>query len=445
MTFKSPVTRRRFIKTASAFAGWSILPSGAWSNPPNSRFCTAHIGLGGQGTTDLKNIVNHALVQVVGLADVDKNNLEKEKIKNLNLTDAAHYSDYREMLDTLGDRIDGVVISTPDHTHFPAAKMAMNLGKAVYLQKPLTHEIAEAYELRKLAQEKNLVTQMGIQIHSSDAYRTAVSFLQQGMIGKVNRVYTWCHKSWGHDGPAYKGSDPVPENLDWNLYLGSAPERPYLKGKYHPNQWRKILDFGCGTLGDMGIHIFDTPCKALKLGYPSSVKATCREPNGFSHPSRAIVEYEFPGTEYTTETLKMSWHDGADSLEKTGGDNPDLQLEEGKTLPGAGAMFIGEDGKRMLLEHVAAPQPLPRELLKSITKPDLEPADHYHQWVDAAMGKGSCSADFEYSTPLSVVNLLGVVGSRFPGKALQWDAEGMRFSNHDEATKLVHRTYRTDY
>ena len=349
------------------------------------------------------------------------------------------------MLRTLGDKIDGVVITTPDHTHYPATLMAMNMGKAVYCQKPLTHEISEAYELAALAKEKNLVTQMGIQCHSADAYRMAVDFLQQGIIGKVSKVYAWSNKSWGDDGAAYAGSDPIPESLDWNLWLGSATARPYLKDKYHSAKWRKTLDFGCGTLGDMGVHIIDTPYAALKLGQPRSVQVTCRESNHCSHPSKNIVEYEFPSTEYTTDKLQFTWFDGAYVPKTAGQINPDLELEAGKTLPAQGAMFIGEDGQRMLLPHISAPQPLPRSLLANVTKPQLKPANHYHQWVDAGMGNGTCSADFEYAAPLTTGVLLGVVGNRFPGQTLQWDGDAMRFTNNEDANKLVSRSYRKDY
>jgi len=440
----APITRRKFMKASAALAGWSILPSGAWSSSPNSRFCTAHIGIGGMGGQDLACIARHPMTQVVGLADVNHAAFNHDRVKAF--PDAKQFSDYREMLDTMGDTIDGVVVSTPDHTHYPATLMAMNLDKPVYCQKPLTHEIAEAYELDRVAREKNLVTQMGIQCHSGMAYRTAVNLLQQGLIGKVSKVYTWSNKTWGSDAPPYTGSDPVPEGLDWDLWLGSAPARPYLKGKYHPGQWRKVLDFGNGTLGDMGVHIMDTPYAALQLGFPRTVKVTCREPNQATHPTKNIVELEFRGTEYTADSVALTWFDGGYSPhDKETQDNPDLQLKEGKKLPKQGAMFIGEDGKRLLLPHEAGPQPLPRDLLGTVTKPKLEPVDHYHQWVDAAMGKGSCSTSFDYAAPFTTGVLLGVVGNRFPGQTLQWDGGHMRFTNHDEANKLVSRTCRTEY
>lgn len=436
------VNRRNFLKSSAVFAGWSILPTGAWSNPLNSRFCTAHIGVGGMGGGDLRQVSKHPNVQVVGLADVDRNRLNGA---GKGFADAARFADYREMLRTLGDKVDGVVISTPDHTHYSATLMAMNMGKAVYCQKPLTHEIDEAHELAALAKEKSLVTQMGIQLHSSSGNRMTVDLLQQGIIGKVSKVYVWSNKTWGDDGPAYSGSDTIPETLDWDLWLGSAAARPYLKGKYHPGKWRKSLDFGCGTLGDMGIHIIDTPYSALELSAPRFVRVSCREPNNLLHPIKNTVELEFAGTKHTADSLRMTWFDGADAPKAEGQTNPDLQLEAGKKLPSQGAMYIGEDGHRLLMPHISGPQPLPRSLLGSVVKPELKPVNHYHQWVDAGMGNGTCSAAFEYAGPLTSTVLLGVVGNRFPGQTLQWDGANMRFTNNEAANQLVSRTHRTSY
>ena len=440
---QSTLSRRSFLKASAAFAGWSLLPSNVWANPPSKRFTTAHIGIGGMGGIDLKIIASHPAVQVVGLADVNKAQFGTDLVKSF--TSAKHFVDYREMLATLGDKIDGVVISTPDHTHFPAAKLAMQLGKPIYCQKPLTHRIDEAIEFQSLAREKNTILQMGVQLHASTGYRMAADFLQQGLIGKVQHVYLWTDKNWGYDGPPYPGVDPVPENLDWNLWLGTAPVRPYLNGKYTPGQWRKILDYGCGTLGDMGVHLFDTPCRALGLRYPTSVKATCREPNNFSHPTRSNIEFEYPGTPFTAPTLHMTWYDGLDSPSVTPSKNPDLLLEEGRSLPKQGAMFVGENGKRMLLQHPGGPEPLPRSLLADFKKPNLPKIDHYHQWVDAAMGTGSCSANLDYAVPLTISNLLGVVSMGFPGQSLAWNSETMKFSNNDAANGLLTANYRKDY
>lgn len=437
------LNRRQFIKSSVTLAGVSILPSGLWSNPPNSRFCTAHIGVGGMGARDLRKVASHPKVQVVGLCDVDRNALDERK-ESGSYQGAAYYEDYREMLASMGDKIDGVVVSTPDHTHYPASMAALRLGKHVYCQKPLTHGIAESYKLMKLAAETGVATQMGIQIHSSTAYRLATRFLKEGIIGKVNRAYAWTSKSWGNDDPGdYTGVDPVPANLNWDLWLGTASHRPYLEGRYHPSGWRKVLDFGCGTLGDMGVHIMDTPYRALELNHPTNVRVQCRPPNGLSHPEANLVEYEFPGTRFTADTLKLSWYDGSffEELKK----NPDLKMDEGKDLPDQGAMFIGEDGKRLLLPHVAGPQPMPRKLLANVDRSGVDPIDHYHQWVDAGMGKGTCSADFAYAGFLTVGILLGVVGNRFPNQDLKWDGSTMRFQDNPAATELVARKYRSDY
>ena len=259
----------------------------------------------------------------------------------------------------------------------------------------------------------------------------------------MSKVYAWSSKSWGNDKPDYTGSDPVTEGLAWDLWLGTAPARPFLNKKYHPNNWRRIIDFGCGTLGDMGVHIIDTPYAALKLTYPKSVKVTCREPNGISHPQGNVVEYEFPSTEYTTDKLQFTWYDGKTTAKLK--EIAELTLPEGKKLPNQGAMFIGEDGKRMLLPHVGAPQPIPRELLQTADITQPEKLNHYHQWVDASMGKGTCGAGFDYAGPLTVGVLLGVVGNRFPGQKLEWDGANMRFKNNDAANRLVSRKQRTDY
>ncbi|MDE0839270.1 MAG: gfo/Idh/MocA family oxidoreductase, partial [Kiritimatiellae bacterium] len=284
-----------------------------------------------------------------------------------------------------------------------------------------------------------------IQLHSTIGNRITVDFLQQGIIGKVSKVYVWSSKKWGDDAPRNTGSDPIPDGFDWNLWLGTAKERPYLNGKYHPANWRKVLDFGCGTMGDMGVHILDISYTALNLGFPSSVKVTCREPNNDSHPTKNIVEFVFPGTKYTTDTVELTWFDGGYAPNAKAQTNPDLQLEGGKMLPSQGAMCIGEDGKRMLLPHGSAPQPLPRDLLRSITKPKLENVNHYHEWVDAAMGQGRCSAGFDYASKLTAGVLLGSLGNRFPGKNLLWDGDAMRFTNNEDANKLVSRSYRTEY
>ncbi|MEM7393462.1 MAG: Gfo/Idh/MocA family oxidoreductase [Verrucomicrobiota bacterium] len=430
--------RRQFIQAGAAVSLFNILPSGSYGLSPNGKLRTAHIGVGGMGGSDLNSVASHDMVEVVGLCDVDANNLNKAKGKHPN---AEGFRDYRDMLSKLGDTIDAVVVSTPDHTHAPASMTAMNMNKHVYCQKPLAHEVFEARQMRLAAEEKGLVTQMGIQIHSHVAYRMATEFIQSGVIGKVSKAYAWSFKNWGYDGGPIEGEDPVPENLDWDLWIGSAKMRPFKRGRYHPGAWRKMLDFGTGTLGDMGVHIFDTPFRALALTFPNWVKTTCREPTGVGHPEKNIVEYEFPGTEFTTEKLLWTWYDGKSFPPPP---NDDLAMPEGQKLPNQGSMFVGEKG-RMLLGHVNGPRFFPSEKFKTIDRPRLKSIDHYHSWVNGCLGKEKPSANFTYAGKLTEALLLGVVANRFPGQTLKWDADAFKVTNVPEANKLLQRGYREGY
>lgn len=389
------------------------------------------------GGGDLKNISKQSNVQVVGLCDIDSRNLAKGGAK---FPDAAQFEDYREMLVQLGDKVDAVSISTPDHTHYPATVAAMNAGKHVYTQKPLTHEIAESRHLFDLAQKTGLVTQMGIQIHASIGYRMTIELIQSGLIGKVSNVHVWSYKVKGDDNPVLTGEDSVPSNLNWNLWLGRSTIRPYLDGQYHPYNWRNHIEFGNACLGDMGIHIFDTPYAALKLTAPKWVKTSCREPNGLTHPTQSKVEYGFDATPYTTNELLWTWYDGA-YAPPSATDNPDLAMPDGRKLPDQGAMIVGEGG-RILLPHPANPEFLPASLKQKIVKRKLKPKNHYQEWVEACRGIGKTSAGFDYSAPLTEALLLGVLAMRYPGKKLEWDAANMKITNVPEANRWVSREYR---
>lgn len=426
--------RREFFKNATALASVSILPSSVWALIKNARLRTAHIGVGGMGGADLKSIASHSMVEVTALCDVDSNNLAAAKKL---YPGAKAYTDYRKLFDELGNSIDAIIVSTPDHTHAPASMMAMNMGKPVYCQKPLTHHVSEARAMRKLADDKNLITQMGIQCHSSDEYRKAVILIQSGIIGKVSCVRAWSPKNWGFDGPAPVGSDPVPEYLDWNLWLGTSPERPYKEGHYHPGNWRKLLDYGCGTLGDMGVHIFDTPYTALDLDVPFTISTSCRKPTGFGHPENNVVKYEFPGTRYTTDSLEWIWYDGPGAPEE----HEDLLLPGNEKLSGQGAMFIGKEG-RLLLPHWDYPKLIVNGKYEEIEFPSIELVDHYHQFVDTCLGKDKCSAPFSYAARLTESILLGVVANRFPNKTLHWDIKAAKFSEK-KANKLLDSKYRS--
>jgi len=425
--------RRDFLRNAAALASVTVLPTSVWAISKNGKLRTAHIGVGGQAGRDLQRIASHSDVEVVALCDVDSIQLAEAQKLHPN---ARVFTDYRKLLDEMSGSIDAVVVGTPDHTHAPASLKAMNMGKHVFCEKPLTHHVTEARAMKKVAQEKDLVTQMGIQCHSSDMYKKAAVLIQSGIIGKVSCVRAWSPKNWGYDGPAPEGSDPVPETLDWNLWLGTSPERAYKDKLYHPGNWRKLLDYGCGTLGDMGVHIFDTPYTALELDVPETIKTTCRQPTGYGHPENNVVEYRFPGTKYTTRKLKWIWYDG----EGAPGEHEDVKLPGDDALPEQGAVFVGKKGK-LLLPHWDYPKLIVKGEYKEIDFPEIEEDNHYHQFVDACMGKGQCSAPFSYASRLTEAILLGVIANRFPGKTLHWDNKTARFKE-DGPNLLLDAKYR---
>jgi predicted dehydrogenase len=441
--------RRDLLKGGALVLTAAMLPSYMSSGNVKKKLRTAHIGLGGMGKEDLKAIASHESVQVVALCDVDVKALEPLRIM---YPKAKLYSDYRVMMKEMAKEIDAVIVSTPDHSHAPVSMLAMEHNKAVYCQKPLTHHVSEARAMSKKAAEKKLVTQMGIQVHSFYDYKLATLLIQSGIIGKVKEVRAWSPKNWGNDNAAPTGSDPIPEGLDWNLWLGTAPERAYKEGAYHPGNWRKIMDFGCGTLGDMGVHIFDTPYNALALDVPKTITNNCRQPTGFGFPEENLVTYEFPGTKYTTNDFKWIWYDGVNAPLK----HEDLMLPNGEELPDQGAMFIGEKG-RLLLPHFMQ---LPRHIVDGKYKEldlselkasgkigdvfrdyDIEGKRHYHQFVDACLGKDKCSAPFSYASRLTETILLGVIAGRFPNQTLHWDNETASFEE-EEADRFLEGTYR---
>jgi len=389
---------------------------------------------------------------VTALCDVDANYL---KAAAALFPDAKTYKDYRVMLTELGDDVDAVIVSTPDHTHAPASMKAMEMGKPVYCQKPLTHHVSEARAMRKMAADKGLTTQMGIQVHSFYDYKLATLLIRSGIVGKVKRVRAWSPKNWGYDGEAPAGSDPVPDTLDWNLWLGTSAERPYKTDVYHPMNWRKLVDYGCGTLGDMGVHIFDTPYNALSLDVPNTIKTECRPPNGFGYPENNIVTYSFPGTKYTTDEFEWVWYDGPGAPDT---DHPEMKLPDGETLPEQGALFIGTEGTLLLPHFMELPRKIvdgkyvdisteiaAREKENNMPEPVRDYASespkHYHQFVDACLGEGECTAPFDYAARLTETILLGVIAGRFPGETLHWDNATARF-REEKANEFLDSPYR---
>ncbi len=379
-------------------------------------------------------MIAHPKLQVVAFCDPDKGSSRSCRGKlGEKYADVELFSDYSEMLSELGDKIDCIAVSTPDHNHHPVTLEAMKQGKHVYTQKPLTNRISHARELKKYADKTGVVTRMGIQLHSSIASRTVGHFLSNGSIGKIKKVYVWSNKKHGDDSATRKPEIPVPANMDWDLWLGNAPKQPYRSG-IHPKEWRKYLDFGAGTLGDMGVHIFDAPFKALNLTYPSWVKTTCRKPNGFGHPCANTVEYSFEETEYITKDFRWTWIDGGHVAKMK---IPELQLPEGRKFPKQGAVYVGEKGC-ILHPHTSGPMFFPESIKQSIKRPDLKPMDHHHDWIDACLAnKPSTHADFTYAALLTETILLGVAGNRFPGEKMEWDYKNMKFTNMPQANKLV--------
>ena len=430
------VTRRRFLKQAAVgLAVPMIFPKLSLANSPNGRLQHASVGVGGMmGGADMNSIINSGKVDIVAICDVDSNHLAKAAAL---VPQARQYRDWREMLEKEAGKIDSVNVSTPDHMHAPIALSAINLGKHVYCQKPLTRTVHEARRLTDAAQKHSVVTQMGIQIHSEIAYRLAVRLVQEGALGKIQQWHSWQGPGSWPVGGRPEGSDPVPETLKWDLWLGVAPERPYKEKIYHPVQWRGWQDFGSGVMGDFACHIFDPVFGAIEPGRLLSVQAKSAEMNSETWPVWREVEYEFVGSKFTADkTIKGIWYDG--------GKMPPadlVQLPEGRSMPGGGSLIIGEEGF-MVLPHVGGPQLYPLEKYKGYPKPKLEPQDHYGQWVNACLGEGEATANFSYSGPMTEAVQLGNIAVRFPGQKLIWDTAKLQVTNVAEANKHVHRKYR---
>ena len=277
---------------------------------------------------------------------------------------------------------------------------------------------------------------MGIQIHSYAAHKLVVALIQAGAIGKVKEVHSWSGKGWGDKNPRPDRSDPIPPDFNWDDWLGVASYRPFIKGYYHPAEWRKRLDFGTGTFGDMGCHILDPVFGSLALTAPTSVRSEAEGPNADSWRLEAQVQFEFPGTKHTAETLTLNWYHGGrrppEEVAKQIGD---------RKLSDQGSIYIGTDGV-LYSPYIADPILLPADKFKDYKVPKVEGDDHYLQFVEAVRGNGKTSAPFEYSGPLTEVVLLGCLATRFPKQTLQWNAADLTITNSKEASAFVRKQYR---
>ena len=433
-------SRRIFLKTLPAAP--LVLPGLLSGKSPNGKLNHAVVGCDGQGGSDLNNIASHPNVHIAAICDVDTARMGKAAAK---FPQARKYQDWREMLDKEGAKIASVQVAIPDHMHAPVAIAAMEQGKHVYCEKPLAHEVGEARAMAITAAKTGVATQMGNQIQSSIEYRSGVMLIHQGIIGKIKPVHAWAGASFPRQGrPA--GADPVPATLDWDKWLGVAPQRPFKNGIYHPFNWRAWQDFGTGPIGDFMCHIMDTPFKALELTAPITVKATsvpddwATKPawNTENWPAWATYKYVFPGTRWTAgKNLPVYWYDG--------GKKPAREIagfaDQKRNLPGSGSLFIGEGGN-LLLPHVGGPQLLPYSRNKGLKRPKLEGRSHYHSFVNACLGKDKTTSHFGFAAPLAEATLLGNIATRFHGQQLQWDAQKLAITNHTAANKMVSKVDR---
>ena len=429
-------TRRGFLKYAAVSAALPLIARCRTTVASrNSKLQHAAIGVGGRGSAVTTAIGGQDNVEVVAICDVDAHSLNEAAQA---YPEARRYRDWRELLAQEGDRIDSVSVATPDHAHAPAAMTAVLAGKHVYCEKPLTHTVYEARQLAVAARKAGVATQMGIQIHAHAVYRQAVRLLRDGAIGKIKVWHSWSQARYSTPGMTRPlGEDPVPAHLDWDLWIGVAPMRPYKEGVYHPGRWRGWQDFGCGAMGDFGCHIFDPVFTALEIGGPLSVRGEAPEMNDEVWPHWGIVHYEFPGTKLTADsTIEATWYDG--------GKKPPRELAlmpDGQALPDSGSLIIGEEGV-MVLPHYKKAQLYPVERFRDYALPEVGYVNHFGEWVDACLGRGRALADFDYSGPLTEAVLLGNIAVRFPGKTLGWRAAKLRFRDAPEADAFVRRPYR---
>jgi predicted dehydrogenase len=513
MTESNATSRRKFISQAAATAATlTIVPRhvlGRGFVPPSDTLNIAGIGVGGMGRA---NLINLASQNIVALCDVDwgyagksldrldtdierlrahidappaepvpgqpsaEFNREKAKsqladmikLKTEHVPKAKRYKDYRQMLEQQKD-IDAVVVATPDHMHATIALAAMDLGKHVYVQKPLAWSVDECRHLARRAKETKVATQMGNQGHSLDQARTAVEYVWAGAIGEVREVHIWTNRPLGFwpqgvprpeplKGPAdtlrwngsgvntrlaaaLAGNYPVPEGLDWNLFLGVAPQVDY-HPIYHPFNWRGWTDWGVGAIGDMGAHLIDHSVWALNLGLPATIETISTPFNGASYPNATLTFYEFPARG-KMPPVKLTWYDGGLLPSR-----PD-ELGEEQLDKGGGALLVGSKGKLLYDTYGLNPRLLPKSLHDSFGKPPqklprIAGERHELNWVDAAKGKTAASCPFEYAARLTEVMLLGVVALR-AGTKIHYDADNMRVTNALGANDYLARQYRSGW
>ncbi|MFO0868386.1 MAG: Gfo/Idh/MocA family oxidoreductase [Pirellulales bacterium] len=431
--------RRQFVQGSLATgalvaAGYFVHPvPAADSKSPNERLVLAAVGVTGRAAENIREVSSQ---QIVALADVDSDLLERGSFR---FPYARKYRDFRVLLEKEAEKIDGVIISTADHTHAPAAAMALRLKKHVYCEKPLTHTVFEARQLASLAAQNQLVTQMGTQIHAGENYRRVVEWIRSGAIGKVSAVHVWANARYSQ--ARFTPGTPAPANLDWNLWLGPAPERPY-SPDVHPFQWRRFWDYGTGALGDLGCHYIDLAHWALELTHPTRISAEGPPPDPVSAPDWCIVRYEYPARGELPPVV-LTWYDGGrrppqlPELEKSLADERGVVPEwaSGQLFVGDQGMLLSDYGRHVLLprERFAGQAPPPQTIPPSV--------GHHAEWLQAIRTGGPTTCNFQYAGALTEAVLLGVVAFR-SGKSLEWDPVAFRLRNAPDAEPLLHTEYR---
>lgn len=448
---KNRIDRRTFM-ALSAVGGLGALAGCASFErkrmAPNGRLNHACIGVGNMGWADLVNLTSHPNLEVVAICDVDSNQLDRAKE---HVPNARCYTDWRELMAKESDKIDSVNVAIPDHMHCAAGLTAIRAGKHLYCQKPLAHDVAECRALTEAAKEYRVVTQLGTQFASSSGDLMALHFLREGVIGKAKRVVLCSNRVSGAQyrlaGPRPEQGETPPDNLNWDLWLGTAPKRPYAPDIYHPMKWRAWQDFGTGWSGDIGCHIFDAVWKGLELTAPKTVMAQVQQSwveskdrFGDTWPQSDHITWTFPGNDNTEgESLLVEWFDGEIYPPE---DVQALIAESGfKKYPEEAALVIGTEGA-LLLPHGSGPMLFPKEKYKGIERPQTGGPTHYHRFVDACIQGKPANSDFKTSGPMAEAIILGTVAIRVPDTLLYWDRERLRIANNPEANHLLRRDYR---
>ena len=440
------ISRRGFLKRSALGGAGGILLGGflrhAYGGPnadwrkqsPNEKLNIGCIGTANRAGADIDGVKSE---NIVALCDVDEHYLETAGKK---FPKAEKYRDFRKMLERKD--LDAVVVATPDHLHAPASIMAMKLGMHVYCEKPLAHSVYETRLMARTAAECQRVTQMGTQIHAGKNYRRVVEIVQSGAIGKVTECRVWCPKNWAN-GRFVKSDKPVPATLDWDLWLGPAPERAYQPG-IHPGDWRRFWDYGNGTLGDMGCHFMDLPFWALKLRHPDLVVAEGPAVDPVGAAESLTVAWTYPARE-EMPAVKVSWYDGkapASMLAAFTVKGGVLAPREKENRWESGVLFMGDKG--MLLADYDRYRLFPDEQFAGFKAPAPTIPDsigHHAEWIDACKKGGATTCNFDYSGALSEAILLGNVAFR-TGKPINWDGENLKARDCPDADAFIRREYR---